>query len=353
MISQSRIQIFNRAGVPLAEVDTAVKRGWLLNKDGECDFLVPFGSPAMRRSYLDFGNLVLVTNDAIAPWVGVIEVPRQWKENGVLVHAVSAERLFDYRSPDKVGANNIIAEPVQLEGKVGNILQILINLVNEDEDTLLRPGQIWLGGKDRKQTLKSGSHLKHLNEVIERADYDWCVTPDLANNILGLKVNLYQKRGADKSAMIVLEESFNITLQSLPYEEQGRISNQIVGVSDSSVAANRKGAVHQNAASRARFGLRQDSVVFNNVADYETLDQNTLTEVNAKAYPRGTARVTITDTALFSQIEPGDTVHLILHSAGFLDDATIGLDAPVRILGMELDDAKGTLDIVVNEINGG
>lgn len=350
---QSRIRIYNRRGVPLCELEADVDRSWILNDAGTAAFVLGRNDPKLRQDYIEYGNYLLITSPHIKPWVGVIDTPRSWISGGVKVKAYGAEYLMAYRYPVDVNTvKNIVMEPETLYGPSGALFQQIIERINRPETTLVRLGDVWLGDQVRQQTFSSGHYLKHVQEIAARVPCDFEFIPIISDDgLLTVKANWFERKGQDKSAWMVLEEGFNVELENEALTEQGEIWNHVTGVSEGSTTNTRLASSAEDVESVARFGLRQsDAMNYYGVTQLETVVANTKSALAAKKYPRKTVRVSVTDVNLFSQLQEGDTVMLVLHSAGFLDDGTIGYARPTRILGMGLTDTKAKLDLVMDEV---
>jgi hypothetical protein len=348
----SRIRIYNRAGVPIGEISATTKRSWLLNNYGECTFVIGKRSPKLQESLIEFGNFVLVTNQYTKPWVGVIDTPRAWTKNGPRITAYSAEILLSYRDGLSVNSsNNMLNDQIKLTGKAGTIFRQLVNIGNEHEDMLVRIGSIYADGADRQETL-SVDFLSHARNVAGRSGNDFDVLPWLQeNNTLLFTANWYAKK--DKAANVTLEEGVNIEVKEEGLIEQGVIVNSITGVGVAEMDMPSLGIFYEEAASVAKYGKRQSSTTYGTVSEVATLTENVKNYAQRNAYPRATANVTCVKSAMYTSISEGDTVRLRLHSSGFLPNKELGFDKNVRVLGMQANDDKNTLDLVLDEIAGG
>ena len=350
---QSRILIYTRLGVPIAELQADVDRNWILDDVGAATFVLSLKDPKLTRENIEFGNLIVISSPYVKPWVGVIDTPRSWLTGGVRVKAYSAERLLSYRTPVKVNfSKKTIVDPEVLEGTSGALFAQIIERVNREEDTLIRLGDIWIGDQTRQQTLSTGHYLKHVIEIADRVPCDYEIIPIISDRgMLTLKANWLQRKGQDKSAWLVLEEGENMEIESEGLTEQGEIFNQVTGVSEGSTTNTRFAHMTENADSRARYGLRQsDANNFYGVTQLETVVSNTQTILDKSRAPRKLLRAAVTDKTLFAKIQEGDTVTMLLHKAGFRDDGSLGLLTTSRVLGMGLNDTKARLELVMSEV---
>lgn len=332
----------------LEEFDANTTRSWLLNDVGECTFTIGKRNPKLKKYAIEFGNYILVTNRYTDPWVGVIDVPRVWTRRGPQVTAYSAEHLFSKRiDQDRDPTTNLLVAPVTLEGVAGEIYRQLINRANRREDTLLRPYSIFMDGVPRQETIKS-NYLTHVKNLSTRTGQDFDVTHVLsANNELSLSANWYVSKGVGRT--IALEEGVNIELGEEIMVEQGTLHNSVVGVGAGSVDSSRLAAIAKVARSQLVYGLREAVVTYSTVTEFPTLQDNVNVYANKNAYPRLTARIICTEQGLFTDLNVGDTIPLIFHSAGFATTEDLGLSTTTRIIGLQAHDDKGTMDVLVDE----
>lgn len=347
----SRIRIFNRLGVPVGEVSATTKRSWMLNNYGECTFVISKRDPKLQQGLIEFGNIVLVTNPYTKPWCGIIDTPRTWTRNGPRVTAYSAEILLSYR--DNLGVNpstSLLNALETLTGKAGSLFQQIVIRMNATEDTLVRAGTTFMSGADRQETLNSDL-LTHTRNIAERSGNDFDITAAVNdNNTISFLANWYEKKA--KNINVVLEEGVSIELKDETMIEQGVIANSIIGAGVADIDMPSIGAFYQDSASVLRFGTRQASVTYGTVSEVATLTENVKTLTARSAYPRATAAVTCVKRDMYKSIEEGDTVRLVLHNAGFGANKTLGFDKSVRVLGMQANDDRNTVDLILDEMEG-
>jgi hypothetical protein len=349
---RSRIRFYNRQGIPLDEVDADTIRSWLLNEVGECTFVIGKRNPKLLKYLIEFGNFILVTNEHTSPWVGVIDLPRAWTRRGPRVTAYSAEHILKKRY-DQVNdpVTSLLKLPVTLTGTAGELFTQIVNLANVPEDTILEAARIFKDGVTRQETLKS-DYLTHIKNISLRSGQDFDVRYSLsATNQLSLQANWYSRKGQTRG--IALEEGVNIRLNDEVMIEQGEIINSVVAIGSGSVDSSRLAAVAKSPASIRQYGLREGVVTYSTVTELPTLQNNADVFVRQNAYPRLTARITCTEQEIFDQMETGDVLPLILHTAGFLGSDVLGLRTTTRILGLQAFDQTGTLDVLVDEFTEG
>ena len=121
-IPQDRIRVFDRTGAPVAEFRASVSRSWMIGDEGRAEFDYPTRkTDVVSKRVLNFGNWILIENNVLPPWVGMIDFPREWTTRVVTVKAYTPERQFLYRRG-----------PLELtvRGSAGDIFTTLIQLTN-------------------------------------------------------------------------------------------------------------------------------------------------------------------------------------------------------------------------------
>src|SRR5512146_1556033 len=92
-----QVLLFSRKGRCLADIRVTAERTWTANDEGEAEFDLATSDPACREDWINYGNWVLIRNDKLPSWVGMIDTPREWKRRFVHVHAFSPDRQLAYR----------------------------------------------------------------------------------------------------------------------------------------------------------------------------------------------------------------------------------------------------------------
>lgn len=350
-MAPSTIRFFRRDCVYLDTVEADVTRSWLLSRLGECSFIIPWVDPKLNQALVEFGNIIYITNPFTKPWVGICETDREWPFEGPRIKGLTAEILLSYRNNLEVDTvNNLLKASEKITGSAGELVKEIVLRANADEDTMLRPGNIWTGGQSREETLIS-DYYTHVSSIAGRSGCDFDVTATLpSTSLLSLAFNFYEKKGQDKSGFITLEEGVNMQRQDATMIEQGPIANSIIGIGSAANPVDRLAALHENALSRRRFGLRQKAITYPDVTQIDTLAQNVRTQVGLDAFPSKNPRISITDPSLFKRIDEGDIVRLVTHTFGFGRNGKVGIDVPAQILGYEINDNNGVMDAVVDSI---
>lgn len=348
-MDRSRIRIFNRSGVWIEEFEASTVRSWILNDYGECTFTISILDPKLKRSAIELGNIVLVTNADSIPWIGVIDTPRTWTKYGVKVTAYQAEFILSFRSDQLIDtSNNSMNTATTLTGKAGALFSQIISRANSQEDTLIRAGEVFVDGADRQETLTT-DYLTHVRNIAERSGNDFDVTHYFIDggNLL-LKANWYIKKG--DTLPLILQEGLNIELTDETMTEQGNLFNSVVGLGEGT-EIERFAAIAKNTDSIERYGLRQGFISYTGVTQFATLQENVTSYVDQKSDAQATLKVACVVPAVFRYIKPGDSLRLVLTSAGFRDNGNLGTDKYVRIVGMQAIDDMGKMEILLESFS--
>lgn len=342
-MERSRIRIFDRNGVWIEEFEASTTRSWILNDYGECTFTIGILNPKLKRTAIEFGNIVLVTNADSIPWVGVIDTPRTWTRFGVKVTAYQAEFILSFRREQFVEGNTI-SIPKTLSGKAGAIFSQIISLANAQEDTLIRQGDIYIDGADRQETLTT-DYLTHVRNISQRSFNDF----DIAHYFIDggkllLRASWYKSKGDTLTQ--ILQEGLNIEVSDEVMTEQGNIFNSVIGLGEGT-EIERFAAFAKDEDSISRFGLRQGLTSYTGVTQLSTLQNNVTSYVKQSLSAQSTLKVACTDPNVFRTIKPGDTIRLMLNSAGFRENGNIGTDKYLRVVAMQALDETGKMEILL------
>ena len=117
-----RTIVYNRKGVPLAELSVQMVRGWKLERTNSAEGgAFEIDASATTKELLDYGNFVAVWSDDLPAWAGVIVPPRIWSVDGrTMVSLKSCEHLLSFRV---TGTND------EIEGTGGRIFAYLLNAI--------------------------------------------------------------------------------------------------------------------------------------------------------------------------------------------------------------------------------
>jgi len=329
------IRIFNRAGTELTEIEARARRSWILNDEGDCFFTLAIRDSKAKEELLQYGNLVLIEHDELPDWAGVIDLDpaeRVWRGGSLDVSAYSLERLL--KSSD--------SPILKVTGTAGSIFRQVIDVYNMEAESIMLPGEIWLGGTQREETL-GDSCFTHVKRVSERANNDWNISHRLEGGKFKLYANYYEQRGAKTERLLYDGKEGNIEKVDTALSEAGPIYNIITGYSDASTTGTRQKVTLRNEESIEIFGPRRNSLTFSGVTELATLTKNTQSTLDNYAYPYKQAGLTVLNKGnIFGTLEVGNVLDLRLSKSGFLGGA-LGYEAEVKIISMQY---SGTPDKV-------
>jgi hypothetical protein len=338
--TKDRIRIFDRDGRSLAEFRAAVSRSWALGLEGRANMLLASRkTDYVQRGILEFGNWLLIENDTLPAWVGVIDTPRIWSARTVEVNAYTPERLLSWRRG--VSTSQIVA------GSAGDIFGFLIDTVNQQEATILQRGDIWTGGIKREETITVAPLDIDLRRIYQRSgeEYEWRPVAEFSG--LAVYADWVEKLG--EFTQIELSESRKGGNIENPWMyEDGQIINDLFGYGDGLTWASRPQARTVDEDSIAQYGLRQDDKEWEGVKQITTVTNNNATIIaQQKDAQKVFDLIALNVGETFEYMRLGNALRVKLQNIGF--DG--GTDALVRIIGMSYNPVEGQkIRLVLKEI---
>jgi len=332
----SRILVFDRFGTALDELDALTKRSWLLCGEGMCTFRMATSDPKCTETLLQFGNFLLIQDDELPDWCGVIEPDRNWGYGWVEVRAYTVERLL---------AN--CGTPIRkITGSAGAIFAQLISIYNQQASMPFVLGTVYRGGPQREETL-GDSVYEHLKRVCERSGNYWRFVPGIKNGQLIIRAEWLESLGENNNQL--LAEGLNLALEEPLMTEYGPIWNVVTGLGDASTTGSRLSVTVEDAESINKFGRRSTSIVFSGNTTFPALEQNAREYLRRYSQPlkQVTAKI-VRNGDVFQNLRIGDWYQVSLSSAGFTA-GMLGYQATMRLIGMERDDETDTVDAVMME----
>jgi hypothetical protein len=322
--------IFSRDGTPITDFKASAIRSSLLNEIGEAVFYIATSSIKCKREVLEYGNFVLMQHDSLGDWVGVIDTPRPWHHGYVEVHAFEPAYILQYRTTPLNGL---------LDGTPGIKITQLLAMANGQEDTLIRAGNIFIGGA-ASQEITDDSVYAHLKKISDNNHYDWVTTPSVdSSGKLSIALDWFEKAGVQTD--LELAQGKNILYGDTPLEESGEIINSVLALSDAAELS----VIYTDELSRKQIGLRQVRHTFSGITETLTL------QVAAKQYVDdhkesdiGTPLTAVNVGATFSNIRLGNTARQKNTDVGF-DGDSLGQSMFIRIMGWRFDETAGTCEL--------
>lgn len=337
-----RFLVGDVTGALLAELEPSVREvSWRLNDVGKVVFELSRKDAKASEVNLRFGNRVLIQWDNGLPnWAGMIDPPMEWNNGIIKCTAYSAEYILGTRQTDQ--------GRYFTDASVGYIFSSLISEANAVEDMGISLGSVYEGGDGHYPDY----HFDNLLEIIRDSlckrlsDYDWDVTGSESGGRISLAANLYERKGADRTNVALIEGS---NLTGIRLVKQGNIINwwDLAGEgstwgSDRLVALGVK-----DDASRSLYGLRQGNGMYTSVSVQATLDSHASTLLEESKNPHNMLELSAVDEdpAGFEDYEVGDSVRVELPSYGFG-----GMEGSVKIEGREWT-GEGVCKLVVRAVN--
>lgn len=333
-MTADRVRIFSRSGIGLCDPRVTAERSWFINDVGEGNFDIVTNDRNCREDYLRFGNWVLIENDKLESWVGMIDVPMEWHKRYVTVRLFSAERFFIYRD---------VPKHISLSGKSGNIFNSIINIANYAEQTIISAGDIWTGGADLPQENLSGDHLlDYIRKLAKRGNAEFEFVPVTTNGILSIKANWQQRLG--KETNFPLEESYNLADDASTLRIQGKIQNQLWGYGSGAGQFDRPVATVTDLESASKYGLREGTKSFSDYQSAGSIQNSLRGEVNRTKDPTYTYKLSALDVgSTFNNIRRGNSYPLRLWSIAF------GVKTRTRIAGIYYSPFRGRAELRADE----
>lgn len=343
---QERVRIFDKQGFPVAEFRAAVERSWSLADEGRAAFTYPTRkTDVVNENVLRFGNWLLVENDYLPPWVGVIDTPRDFSPRVVAVHAYTPEHVFGWRRGPL---------EVKINGAAGAIFERLIALVNAPDPTVIRAGDIFRGGIAREETINPTPLSEDLSRIVERSgeEYHWRPVTD-ANGRLVVYADWMSVVGSRTSALLHEGKGGgNVEAVGNILVEDGEIFNDLLAYGDGQSWVSRPNAVVTDAASIAKYGVRQSAEEFSGVTNVNTLRENAAEKIAQQKEPVRSFHLNalhVGDT--FKYLQLGNVLSLRFENMGFTGGG-LGYETNVRITAMAYNPVteKNKVELIVEEV---
>lgn len=340
-VPQERVRIFNRQGLPVAEFQAAVERSWVIGDEGRARFsYANRNAQIVNEDVLEFGNWLLVENDSIPPWIGVIDPPRTWQAREVQISAYTPERIFSWR-------RGPIEEILNLSA--GNIFATLIGKINIAEPTVLRVGNIYQS-QQIQETLNPTILNDDLQRIYERSGEEYQFRPVVSNGRLVVYADWVDVLGINTQAILQSGEGGNLEDSSKLWVEDDPILNNILAYGDGETWTSRPVAVVGDVASQQKYGLRQGVEEYSGVTNVATLQQNGNEKLKTEKQPTRTGKLSALNVGeTFKHIGLGNLFRLRYDKAGFT--GTAKYETLIRVIGMKYDSMdKNMIELVIQEI---
>lgn len=336
----SRISIYDRSGIYIAEIDANFRRTWTLSGEDTGEFEISKEDAKAMHDYLRFGNLIYVEHNKLPSWGGVIDPPRTWTHNSIKVTAYSGEHLLKFAHLDKT---------VKITASPGTTISSLLGYMNIN--TRIIPRNISGDGAELKSEFHYDSVYDAIAEICELGDFEYVVAPGTINNKLVFYIDVMPRYGIGNYSNIKLLEGKNLSLSDEPIIEEGPIQNVITGYGSGSTWTNKKISTATDSESIAEYGHRyattsidQDTVV--------NVEKGTTSYLTEYSTPRQVFDLNIIDVdGTYEDVGLGNRYDIEFYTVGFSGNE-LGLSTTARIIGMTYEDNEAELLTVMEAYDG-
>jgi len=340
-VPQERVRIFRRDGRAVAEFETLVERSWVIGDEARARFYCASrDTDIVNDDVLQFGNWVLVENDKLPAWVGVIDTPRRWDAREVEISAYTPERVFSWRRG-----------PIEevLDMSAGEVFVKLIQKINAAEQTLLREGQVFIG-PTIQETLNPTLLNRDLRRIYERSGEEYRFRPVVENGRLRVYCDWVDVLGNDTQAILQAGDGGNLEENNKMLVEDDPLINEWFAYGDGETWTSKPSATVNNQLSIQKYGLRQGVQEYSGVTNEATLVTNANQELSTTREPLRTGKINALNVGdTFSQLALGNRLTLRLEKIGFT--GTAQYETLVRIIGMKYDpEDKNVIELVTEEV---
>jgi uncharacterized protein YegP (UPF0339 family) len=342
----ARVLLGDRFGAVKAETRASIGPiSERLNKYGRTTLELSKKDTKATEGNLQFGNRIFIQFDNGLPdWGGIIDPPRTWTHDSILITAYSAEYMLDWRITNKTRAFS--------GDTAGAIFTSIVNEANAVDNLGIVIGNVWGGGSGHSPVYHFDDALEIIQDSVtgrlSNADFD--ISASLVNGKILFTANLYERRGSDKPGVALIDKNtFDVRLI-----EQGKIVNEwivagaditgddISGWGDGRIVSDTK----RDIASVSKYGLRQGNRVFNDIVTPETLNRTADDLIDEFADPHNILDLKALNLApaLYADYGVGDSITVQLIDFGFNS-----IDALFRVLAREYDPVRGTVSLILRE----
>lgn len=267
-MADQRLSVYSRKGILLDRLQATFTFSESLNEIGTAEFTMAISDPKCTERNLSFGNYILFEHARLGSWGGVIAPHngQDWNsDDTITTRCLSAEYQFSRRRAPLHDLKSKIRGAI--EGTEGQIMKCLIRYANMQEDTLLRPGRLFMGGPTRRTKLAYAMLNDLVAQILKRSELQFWVTPYKDGGELRFGVNLLEVRGRDRG--YVMRERINMELPSGQHHRRDvEMINDALVLAEGGDAPLKPTGQWVNQVSVNKYGLWQgvDSVPGDNTA---------------------------------------------------------------------------------------
>lgn len=342
---EERLNIFDKRGIPMAEVEAEVHVQWAMGEIGSLDFTLSKLDNKYRKQYLQFGNFVLYETAVsptdrsvlLPPWGGVIWPVEKWPRGSVGVHAVSAEFQFKRRIVTLEGQTDVVGK--KFTGTRPSLFARLIEIGNEEADMRIEPGSMFTALGNSSVEMRQQSLWDALKELEEGSGEEWWLDPEQdASNRLSFRAHWAVRRGRPRNFDLV--EGKNLQLVGEP-TRSGELVNRVFVIGEGET--NQPYATAVDLASQAAYGATI-ATEYMETADQSILENRAKELLAEKSQPRISYEAVVSDTDAFKVIRLGDSYPITLESVGFGNEPLRS-----RVVGMEFKSGEDSLSLALEQ----
>lgn len=324
-MADQRLSIYNKKGVLRDRVSATISTTESLNDFGSAEFEMARRDPKSTAGNLHVGNYILFEHARLGNWGGVIasDSGQDWDDSDVIMtRALSAEYQFWRRRAPLYDPTSRISGSIV--GTYGTLMKLLIRYANSKEDSLLRPGRIFMGEDKALIKLRYAMLGDLISHLLKVSGWDFWVTPYLENGLLRFGVNFMPRRGRDRG--YVLRERINIERPGgTHHRRDGKLINDVVVLTESGEAPLKPHGARNSQQSIRANGLWQgvDSIE----GDSEIGAQWTANQIiRNQSWPHEKDKIVAIESpespSTFAYIPVGDVVTIQKDSAIYYDSPT-------------------------------
>ncbi len=326
-------------GTFITSIRCDADRSWVINNKGKCSLYMSVQDEKVIRKYMGERNLIHIGHSKLDNWGGVVETDQDWDDKGgINFTAWSAESFLIGRTPD-IGLVNASSP--------GALFVKLIAEANRPEDLRIRMGNVYEGGGAAETTLDGTNLLDIIRDLAERWDMEFSIDPVLdTRNNLTFEANWYQRQGRRMSYQ--LSEGFNVRRHSQTLRVRRRVVNHLFGYGDGNTE-DRPKYDEIDAGSRALYGLMQGTEDYDGVTTVTGVKENVQKRLKVLRYPKKIIRLIAEDKGdCFTHLRRGNVLPFKATSFGFQSGSGVGLDSPIRVMGIRYLDKTNECEITNN-----
>ncbi len=344
----SVITVFDRSGRRLGEVLQNCDREWVVNEAGDASF--SFSAPEEMARYagrnmaemLNHGNLVLVEHDTLPPWCGILYM-EDWADGIPTYRARGAGWALAKATPTAVQ---------KITGPAGQLWKRILEITNSQVDWKVAPGEIYLGGPQREETLEMVDLERETQRIASRAGNFYDVQPEFSGGLLRLVGNWYGRQGVDSTVRLVEGDNLRLPAGSVMRVSSEVLASDVIGISNGATSASRAAAIARDEESAARWGRRFTSEMFDNVSQQGTAQQNAQDLLEQCKRPERRLRLEVLNVReTFGALRIGNTLPVELIGCGWREDGSgLGWSGRVRVLAMRYEENSDSVALAVEEV---